>query len=89
VRIAIEFCGECGYAPKALVLAERLLEELEGVVSEVVLVPSSGGVFDVSVDGELASGDRSAGVDEVAAAVISAAAASRRDRRRDRAPDAR
>jgi len=50
-----------------------LLEQLESSLSEIVLRPSAGGVFEVSVDGELVSSKKSTGkhteLNEILAAV--------------------
>lgn len=49
-RITIEFCQPCNYEPKAASVALKIKEAL-GLLPE--LIASSGGVFEVSLDGEL------------------------------------
>jgi len=48
-RIRIEYC----VLPNAAGLATRVLEEWEGSLGSVELVPGANGIFDVHVDGEL------------------------------------
>jgi selenoprotein W-related protein len=52
-RIAIEYCTRCRWLPRAVWLAQELLGTFEADVSEVSLVPGTGGVFRVSVDEEV------------------------------------
>lgn len=49
-EIAITYCKPCGYLKQAIVTADLLRKEL-GV--EVRLVPGKGGIFHVSVDGNV------------------------------------
>ena len=51
--IRIEYCVPCGARPNAVSLAARILEEFEASAGAVELVPGTGGVFDVHVDGDL------------------------------------
>jgi selenoprotein W-related protein len=50
-RIEIEYCVQCRWLPRATWLAQELLTTFDGEVREVALVPGSGGVFKVRVDG--------------------------------------
>lgn len=61
MTVTIEYCASCGYAPRALGLIDELLAEFEGRIAEVRLVPSSGGVFEVSLDGELLASKKDTG----------------------------
>lgn len=49
----IEYCTGCRWLPRAAWLAQELLGTLESDLDEVALVPGSGGVFVVRVDGEV------------------------------------
>ena len=50
MKIIIEYCTKWNYQPRA----SRLEEELKKAYgAEVELVPSSGGVFEITVDGKL------------------------------------
>jgi selenoprotein W-related protein len=49
----IEYCVRCGYRPRAMEVAESLLERLGQEAARVVLVPSDGGRFEVRIDDEL------------------------------------
>ena len=48
--VSIEYCDTWNYEPRAVSLAEQLKETFE---VEAKLVPSSGGCFEVVVDGDL------------------------------------
>jgi selenoprotein W-related protein len=51
-RIEIEYCTQCRWLARAAWLAQELLTTFEADVAELALVPGSGGVFIVRVDGE-------------------------------------
>lgn len=51
--INIEYCGECGDAPVALKATEELLTAYEDRISQITLIPSWNGVFEVVMDGAL------------------------------------
>jgi selenoprotein W-related protein len=52
-RITIEYCTQCRWLLRAAWLAQELLTTFETELGEVALVPGTGGVLDVRVDGEL------------------------------------
>ncbi len=47
--VRIEYCTQCRWLPRAAWLAQELLGTFEAELSEVALVPGTGGVFRVSV----------------------------------------
>jgi selenoprotein W-related protein len=51
-RIEIEFCAQCKFQGRAFWLARELYDARPDLADELVLVPSSGGVFAVRYDGE-------------------------------------
>jgi selenoprotein W-related protein len=51
-RITIEYCVECLYLPRAIALAQALLQDFPDQIAEVALIPGHEGVFDVSLDGK-------------------------------------
>lgn len=51
-RVEIEYCTGCRWLLRAAWLAQELLTTFEGSLAEVALVPGSGGVLDVRLDGE-------------------------------------
>ena len=53
VNIEIIYCGSWNYAPRATSLVADILDEFQSVIESIRLVPSTGGVFEVSVDDEL------------------------------------
>lgn len=50
-RVEIEFCTQCRWLLRAGWTAQELLTTFDGELAEVALVPATGGVFEVSVDG--------------------------------------
>ena len=53
VNIEIIYCSSWNYAPRATSLVADILDEFQPVIESIRLVPSTGGVFEVSVDDEL------------------------------------
>lgn len=51
--ITIEYCTSWNYVPRAVSLTEKLLNEFKDGLAEVTIVPSSGGVFEVALNGKL------------------------------------
>jgi selenoprotein W-related protein len=51
-RIEIEYCTQCRWLPRAAWLAQELLTTFEGELGEVALVPGTGGVLAVRVEGQ-------------------------------------
>jgi selenoprotein W-related protein len=52
-RVEIEYCTQCRWLPRATWLSQEVLTTFEGEVGEVALVPGTGGVFTIRVDGEV------------------------------------
>jgi selenoprotein W-related protein len=50
-RVEIEYCRQCRFLLRAAWLAQELLTTFSDELGEVSLVPGSGGVFEVRVDG--------------------------------------
>jgi selenoprotein W-related protein len=51
-EVRIEYCTQCRWLPRAAWLAQELLTSFEAELTAVALVPGTGGVFRVRVDGE-------------------------------------
>lgn len=51
-RIEIEFCTQCRWLLRAAWMAQELLLTFTEELREVALVPGTGGIFEVRVDGE-------------------------------------
>ena len=51
--ITIEYCTQCRWLLRAAWLAQELLTSFEAELAEVALLPGSGGVLEVRLDGEL------------------------------------
>ncbi|MBF6599345.1 MAG: Rdx family protein [Dehalococcoidia bacterium] len=60
-RLEIEFCMTCRFHGRAFWLARELLDARPDIADEIVLVPSSGGVFIVRYDGTVIFDHASAG----------------------------
>jgi selenoprotein W-related protein len=51
-RVEIEYCTQCRWLLRAGWMAQELLTTFPAELGEVALVPGSGGVFEVRVEGE-------------------------------------
>ncbi len=51
-RVEIQFCTQCRWLLRAAWMAQELLTTFEEKLGEVALIPGSGGVFEVRVDGK-------------------------------------
>ncbi len=49
--IGIEYCHECGYLGFATKLAEALLRTFEGQLGGVLILPSTGGAYELTLNG--------------------------------------
>ena len=52
-RLEIEYCTQCRWLSRASWTAQELLTTFVDDLKEVALVPGKGGVFKVSLDGEM------------------------------------
>ena len=57
-RIEIEYCTKCRFLLRAAWMAQELLTTFEGSLGEVALKPGSGGIFQVTLDGEIIATNR-------------------------------
>jgi selenoprotein W-related protein len=60
-RVEIEYCTQCRWLLRAGWTAQELLTTFPAEIGEVALVPGSGGVFDIRVEGETVWSRREAG----------------------------
>lgn len=51
-RVEIVYCRQCRWLLRAAWLAQELLSTFDAELGEVALVPGTGGVFEVKLDGE-------------------------------------
>ena len=51
-RIEIEYCTQCRWLLRAAWIAQELLTTFQSDIGELALIPGTGGVFEVRVDGE-------------------------------------
>jgi selenoprotein W-related protein len=52
-RIAITYCTQCQWLLRAAWMAQELLQTFGDELGEAALIPGTGGVFTIEVDGEL------------------------------------
>ena len=57
-RVEITYCTKCRFMLRASLLAQELLTTFENELTEVALRPGSGGIFEVTVDGEVVVSNR-------------------------------
>ena len=60
-RIEIEYCTQCRWLLRAAWLAQELLTTFESDIRSVSLVPGSGGILEVRLNGELLFSRKEAG----------------------------
>jgi selenoprotein W-related protein len=51
-RLEIKYCTQCRWLLRAAWMAQELLTTFQAELGEVALVPTTGGVFRVSIDGD-------------------------------------
>jgi selenoprotein W-related protein len=52
-RLEINYCTQCRWLLRAAWMAQELLVTFEAELGEVALIPGTGGVLDIRLDGEL------------------------------------
>ena len=52
-RITITYCTQCSWLLRAAWMAQELLSTFGADLGEVALIPGTGGIFEIAVDGEL------------------------------------
>ena len=57
-RVEILYCTQCRFLLRTAYLAQELLTTFEQELGEVALVPSSGGILEVRLDGETLATNR-------------------------------
>ena len=53
MHVELKYCSMCNYEPQAVSLTSKLLSTYKQQIQELKLVPSSGGCFELTVNGEL------------------------------------
>jgi selenoprotein W-related protein len=51
-RLEIEYCNQCRWLLRAAWIAQELLTTFENGIGEAALIPGTGGIFEVRLDGE-------------------------------------
>lgn len=57
-RVTITYCTRCKFMLRATWLAQELLTTFGEELGEVAIVPGSGGIFEVALDGEVVASNR-------------------------------
>ena len=57
-RVEIEYCTRCKFQLRAAWLAQELLATFDQELGEVALVPGSGGIFEIRLDGDMVASNR-------------------------------
>jgi selenoprotein W-related protein len=52
-RVEIEYCSQCRFVLRATWMAQELLFTFGDELGEVALIPGSGGIFEVRLNGEV------------------------------------
>jgi selenoprotein W-related protein len=52
-RIEIRYCTQCRWLLRAAWIAQELLSTFDGDIEALTLVPGTGGVFDITLDGAM------------------------------------
>ena len=52
-RIAIRYCTQCNWLLRAGWMAQEILQTFSSDIGEVSLLPSTGGLFEITVDGRI------------------------------------
>ncbi|CAG0949466.1 hypothetical protein MTYP_00100 [Methylophilaceae bacterium] len=52
-QIEIEYCTQCRWLLRSAWMAQELLTTFEGDIERVSLVPGSGGIFEIRLNGEV------------------------------------
>ena len=52
-RVEIHYCTECRWLMRATWIAQEVLTTFEDEIGQLVLVPRTGGIFEVRADGDL------------------------------------
>ena len=60
-RVEIEYCRQCRWLLRAAWMAQELLTTFEAELGQVALVPGTGGIFEVRLDGATIFSRKAAG----------------------------
>ena len=52
-KLAITYCTQCNWLLRAAWMAQEVLQTFSLELGEVSLIPGTGGIFEISLDGEL------------------------------------
>ena len=52
-KVEIEYCSSWGYEKQAVSMTDKIINEFKQDIKTMTLHPSSGGRFEVTIDGEL------------------------------------
>lgn len=52
-KIEIKYCAQCRWLMRSTWMAQEILSTFDGDVDELSLLPSTGGIFEITANGEL------------------------------------
>lgn len=52
-QVKIVYCTQCGWLPRTTWISQELLNTFTSQIDELILVPSTGGIFDIFVNENL------------------------------------
>lgn len=63
LEISLEYCAPCGYTERVLQVSQEILgeREIEHYIASWTLIPSQGGCFELTINGELVFSKKSLG----------------------------
>lgn len=60
-RVEITYCRRCRFLLRAAWLAQELLSTFEEEIAEVAIRPGTGGILEITLDGEVIASNRESG----------------------------
>jgi selenoprotein W-related protein len=61
-RLEIRYCTQCKFMLRAAWLAQEMLATFEKELAEVAILPGSGGIFEVTLDGQTIFSNKESGL---------------------------
>lgn len=60
-RVEITYCRRCRFLLRAAWLAQEILSTFEEEIAEVAIKPGTGGILEITLDGEVIASNRESG----------------------------
>lgn len=52
-KITIRYCTQCNWLMRSTWIAQELLHSFADEINELALIPATGGVFEIAIDGQI------------------------------------